>query len=142
MSNQIKKTGCLVIKEMIENDKILLNDFDIIAELSTYVAKGAAYEASTGYNDDLMATLVMFGWLTTQPYFKDLVNTDIRKKLFEDKLKKLEEDLVPFGFLEIGVDDERTQDEIDLSKETTAKQARLKEFDPFSDDIHREGARW
>jgi len=142
MSNQIKKTGCLVIKEMIENDKILLNDFDIIAELSTYVAKGAAYEASTGYNDDLMATLVMFGWLTTQPYFKDLVNTDIRKKLFEDKLKKLEEDLVPFGFLEIGVDDERTQDEIDLSKETTAKQARLKEFDPFSDDTHREGARW
>ena len=134
MSIQTKKTGCLVLKEMIEGDKIVLNDFDIIAELSTYIAKGAAYEASSGYNDDLISTLVMFGWLTTQPYFKDLVNTDIRRKLFEDKLKKLEDDLVPFGFLESGVDDGRSEDEIELSRELTPKQKRLQENDPFMDE--------
>lgn len=105
MSSMVKKTGCGVIKEMIEGDKLLLNDFDIIAEISTYIAKGGSYEASDGYNDDLVACLVMFGWLTTQDYFKDLVNMDIRKRLFEEKLKKLEEDMIPFGFLDDGEDD-------------------------------------
>jgi hypothetical protein len=76
----------------------------------------------------------MFGWLTTQPYFKDLVNTDIRRKLFEDKLKKLEDDLVPFGFLEMGMDDDRSEDEIELSRELSPKQKRLQENDPFMDE--------
>jgi hypothetical protein len=84
----------------------------------------------------------MFGWLTTQPYFKDLVNTDIRRRLFEDKLKKLEEDLVPFGFLEIGIDDERTQDEIDLGREMTSKETRLRKNDPFVDEPFYGGANW
>lgn len=105
MSSMVKKTGCGVIKEMIEGDKLLLNDFDIIAEISTYIAKAGSYEASDGYNDDLVACLVMFGWLTTQDYFKDLVNMDIRKRLFEEKLKRLEEDMIPFGFLDDGEDD-------------------------------------
>ena len=105
MSSQVKKAGCSVIKEMVETDKLIVNDFDIIAEISTYISKGGSYEASEGYNDDLVACLVMFGWLTTQEYFKDLVNLDVRKRLFEEKLKKLEDDLVPFGFLDSGEDD-------------------------------------
>lgn len=105
MSSQVKKAGCSVIKEMIETDKLIVNDFEIIAEISTYISKGGSYEASEGYNDDLMACLVIFGWLTTQEYFKDLVNLDVRKRLFEEKLKKLEEDLTPFGFLDSGEDD-------------------------------------
>lgn len=116
MSNQIKKTGCLVIKEMIEQDKLILNDFDLISELSTYVSKGASYEASQGYNDDLVACLVLFGWLSTQNYFKELVNTEIRQRLFEEKLKRLEEDLIPFGFMETD-EDELSKDEIDLGRE-------------------------
>ena len=105
MSSQIKKTGCLILKEMIESDKLIVNDFDIIAEISTYILKAGSYEATEGYNDDLVATLVMFGWLTTQEYFKDLVNLDVRKKLFDEKLRKLEEDLVPFGFMDMGEDE-------------------------------------
>jgi len=105
MSSQVKKAGCSVIKEMIESDKLIVNDFDIISEISTYIAKAGSYEAREGYHDDLMACFVMFGWLTTQDYFKDLVNLDIRKRLFEEKLKKLEEDLTPFGFMDSGEDD-------------------------------------
>jgi len=116
MSNQIKKTGCLVVKEMIEQDKLILNDFDLISELSTYVSKGASYEASQGYNDDLVACLVLFGWLSTQNYFKELVNTEIRQRLFEEKLKRLEEDLIPFGFME-SEDDDLSRDAIDLGRE-------------------------
>ena len=124
MSSQVKKSGCSVIKEMVEGDKLILNDFDIISELSTYVAKAGSYEASDGYHDDLMACLVMFGWLTTQEYFKDLVNLDVRKQLFEEKLRKLEEDLVPFGFLDS--DDEMEEATRMLSSESmeTPKQSR------------------
>jgi len=120
MSSQVKKAGCSVIKEMIESDKLIVNDFDIISEISTYIAKGGSYEATEGYHDDLMACLVMFGWLTTQDYFKDLVNLDIRKRLFEEKLKKLEEDLTPFGFLDSGEDDLSEVARL-LSSESTEK---------------------
>ena len=125
MSSQVKRTGCSIVKEMIEGDKLILNDFDLIAELSTYVAKGNSYEASEGYNDDMMACLVMFGWLTTQDYFKELVNLDVRKRLFEEKLKKLEEDLTPFGFLS-DMDDEMDEAVRMLSSEpdSTPKQKR------------------
>jgi len=106
MSSSIKKMGCMALKEMIEGDKLILNDYDIISEFSTYISKANSYEASTGYHDDLVSTLVMFGWMTTQPYYKDLVDIDIRRRLYEEKLKKIEDDLTPFGFFSDDVDDE------------------------------------
>lgn len=106
MSSSIKKIGCMALKEMIEGDKLILNDYDIIAEFSTYISKANSYEASTGYHDDLVSTLVMFGWMTTQPYYKDLVDIDIRRRLYEEKLKKIEDDLTPFGFFSDAMDDD------------------------------------
>jgi hypothetical protein len=106
MSSSIKKIGCMALKEMIEGDKLILNDYDIISEFSTYISKANSYEASTGYHDDLVSTLVMFGWMTTQPYYKDLVDIDIRRRLYEEKLKKIEDDLTPFGFFSDETDDE------------------------------------
>lgn len=117
MSNQIKKTGCLVLKEMVENDKMILNDFDVISELSTFVSEKASYKASEGYNDDLISCLVLFCWLSTQSFFRDLVNTDIRKKLMEEKIKKMEEDMLPFGFSSSELDS-IDQDAIDLARES------------------------
>lgn len=117
MSNQIKKTGCLVLKEMVENDKLLISDFDVISELSTFVSEKASYGASDGYNDDLVACLVLFGWLSTQSYFRDLVNTDIRRKLMQEKIKKMEEEMLPFGFTNFEMDDNE-RDSIELAKES------------------------
>lgn len=131
MSNQIKKTGCLVLKELVENDKIILTDFDVISELSTFVSEKASYAASEGYNDDLVSCLVMFGWLTTQSYFRDLVNTNIRRKLMEEKIKKMEEDLLPFGFLSSEMDNS-DQDAIDLGRETKPK--NTPQYDNFNDN--------
>jgi len=116
MSNQIKKTGCLVLKEMVEGDKMILTDFDVISELSTFVSEKASYGASEGYNDDLVSCLVLFCWLSTQSYFRDLVNTDIRRKLMEEKIRKMEEDLLPFGFSSSELDS-MDQDAIDLGRE-------------------------
>ena len=116
MSNQIKKTGCLMVKELVENDKIVLNDFNIVSELSTYIQSKTSWAASEGYNDDLVSTLVLYGWLTTQPYYKDLVNSDLRRKLISEKLKKIEEDMTPFGFL--SSESDLDADSAELSRET------------------------
>jgi hypothetical protein len=103
---------------MVEGDKLILNDFDLISEISTFVAKAQSYEASSGYHDDLVSTLVMFGWLTTQPYYKELVNIDVRRRLYEEKLRKIEEDLTPFGYVDFG--DEADEAERLLAQESAA----------------------
>lgn len=128
MSSSIKKIGCMALKEMVEGDKLILNDYDIIAEFSTYVSKANSYEATSGYHDDLVSTLVMFGWVTTQPYYKDLVDIDVRRRLYEEKLKKIEEDLTPFGFFS---DAEDSEDETvrQLAEEKDRKRASMNRRD-------------
>jgi len=135
MSSQVKKAGCSIIKEMIEGDKLIVNDFDIIAEISTYVSRAGSYEAQEGYNDDLVACLVMFGWLTTQEYFKDLVNLDVRKRLFEEKLKKLEEDLTPFGFFDTS-EDEMAEASRMLASEPSAEHKQSRRDKSWLDDAN------
>lgn len=100
----VKRLGCSVLKSMIESDKLILNDLDIMRELVTFIVKNNSYEADTGSNDDLVMCLVLFGWLSTQNYFKDLTDLDIRKTLFQKQLDAIEEDVMPFGFLS-GIDD-------------------------------------
>jgi hypothetical protein len=73
-------------------------------ELVTFISKNASYEAETGSHDDLVMCLVLFGWLSTQNYFKDLTDLDIRKTLFQKQINAIEEEVMPFGFLS-GVDD-------------------------------------
>ena len=107
----IKRIGCSILKSMIEDDKLIITDLYIIQELVSFVAKSASFEADTGHNDDLVMCLVLFGWLTTQNYFKDLTNMDIRKRLFDEKLKQLEDEIVPFGFIENGLNSEEETDQ-------------------------------
>jgi hypothetical protein len=106
----LKRIGCSLLKSMIEDDKLLISDLNIIQELVTFVAKSTSYEADTGHNDDLVMCMVLFCWLTTQGYFKDLTNMDIRKTLFEAKLKELEDEIVPFGFIENGLSETEETD--------------------------------
>ena len=99
----VKRLGCSIIKSMVEEDKIVVEDFDTIEEMVSFVAKANSYEAEKGHHDDLMMTLVLFGWLSTQSYFKDLTNFDLRKNLFQEKIQKMEDELTPFGFIDDGV---------------------------------------
>ena len=104
----VKKLGCSVLKSLVENDKLLIDDMDIIQELYTFVAKGVSFEADDGHNDDLVMCLVLFGWLTRQEYFKNLTDVDIRKDIYEDEMKRIEEDILPFGFMSTIDDEEPT----------------------------------
>ena len=91
---------------MIEHDKLIIQDFDIIAELSTYILKGKEkYEAEEGSSDDLVTCLVMFAWLSNQTYFKELTDQDIRARLVDEQQNMLEQDMAPFGFIDDGLND-------------------------------------
>ena len=102
----VKKLGCSILKSLIEQDKLLVEDEEVISELLTFVSKHNTYSADDMHTDDLVMCMVLFAWLTKQPYFKDLTNVDIRKELFEGEIKKIEEDeWFGFGFVS-GIDEE------------------------------------
>ena len=102
----LKKVGCSNFKTMLEADKILIQDFETIVELTTFVSKGQSYEADEGATDDLVMCLILFGWLSDQTYFKELTNMDIRQQLWKEKEDLVDQDMAPFGFVLDGVNDE------------------------------------
>ena len=110
----VKKIGCANLKALIENDKLLLYDFDTIAELNTFVRVRDSYEAEEGNNDDVVMTLVIFSWLSAQPFFRDLTDSDIRKKMVEEQNLMIEEEMLPVGELVTGQEEERTFDGDDI----------------------------
>ena len=105
MTKQIKKIGCANIKTLIESDKVIIQDFNIIEEMSTFIRKGQSWQADDGANDDLMMCLVIFGWLSNQPFFKELTDTNARQMLYDEQQHLIEQDMAPFGFVDDGTPD-------------------------------------
>ena len=102
---KVKRIGCHTIKSLIEEQKLIVQDVDTIAEISTFIEVKGSYAADEGYHDDLMMPLVLFGWLTTNPYFKDLNNVNMREIMYESHIKQIEDELTPFGFYNDGDND-------------------------------------
>ena len=105
MSKTVKKVGALNLKTMIESDKLLFKDYDILSELTTFISKSNSFEAEEGCNDDLAMCLVIYAWLVNQDYFKELTDQDVRKRLYEEQKNQIEQDMSPFGFIEDGLDE-------------------------------------
>ena len=101
---KVKRIGCSSLKMLIEENKLLIPDADIISELSTFIEVKGSFAADTGYHDDLVMTLVLFGWLVTQPYFKELNNIDLRHMIYQNQIRQIEDELTPFGFYNDGQD--------------------------------------
>jgi len=110
MTKGTKKIGTSNMKSLIEGNKLIINDFDIIAELSTFISRGKSFEAEQGATDDLVMCLVIFSWLANQRYFKELTNVDVRGQMFTDQQNAIEADMAPFGFIDNGLDDPEGQD--------------------------------
>ena len=106
MTQTVKKLGCSNLKTLMEDDKIETHDYDIIAELTTFVQKKQSWEAEDGCHDDLAMCLVIFAWLVAQDYFKEMTDTDVRKRIYEEQKNQIEQDMAPFGFILDGIDDE------------------------------------
>lgn len=108
MNRKVKRLGCSAIKDILENHKIKIVDENTILEISTFEARGQSYEASDGNHDDLMMNLVMFGYFASTQYFGDMTNIDLKQMLFEQKMQEIENEIVPFGFIDDGLEHIKT----------------------------------
>ena len=106
MSVTVKKIGCANLKAIVEEDKLLFNDFHIFQELTTFVQKKQAWEADEGYHDDLVMCMVLFAWLVMQDYFKEMTDQDVRRRIYEEQRNQIEQDMAPFGFVDDGLGDD------------------------------------
>lgn len=113
-TKSVKKIGCANLKTLIENDKLIVNDFDTIAEMNTFVRTRDTYAAEEGHNDDLVMGLVLFAWLTAQSYFKDSTNVDIRKMMLAEQNLLGDEMLTPVGIFDDGLKEEVTIEDGDV----------------------------
>ena len=104
-TSAVKKLGCSNLKTLLEDDKILVKDYEIISELTTFSQKHNSFEAEEGCNDDLAMCLVLFAWLVAQDYFKEMTDNDIRKRLYEEQRNQIEQDMAPFGFIQDGLEE-------------------------------------
>ena len=105
-TKQVKRLGCVNMKTMIEKQQIILNDFHVINELSTFIHKGNSYEAESGAHDDLVMCIVLLAWATTQTFFKELTDTDFRAKILAEREKMWEDEVLPFAFYDDGQSEE------------------------------------
>ncbi len=110
-SKQIKRIGCATLKDLIEQDQLIIPDFNTIKELTTFALQNNTYQAEEGAHDDIAMTLVIFGWLVQQRYFKEMTNMDIRKKMWEEQMETLEQDMLPFGIIDDGQEPESFKDD-------------------------------
>ena len=103
MTSAVKKLGCSNLKTLLEDDKLMTVDYDIIAELTTFVQRKNTFMAEEGCHDDLAMCLVIFSWLVAQDYFKEMTEQDVRKKIYEEQKNQIEQDMAPFGFVLDGI---------------------------------------
>jgi len=104
-TKQVKSVGCSVLKLLVEQDQLIINDFNTINELSTFSRKGVSYEAEPGCHDDLVMGLVLFAWLSNQPFFKDYTDINTLALLRERSQEEIMEELLPFGIQDDGMDE-------------------------------------
>ena len=105
-TKQVKATGCAILKLLVEQNQLVINDFHTIEELATFSRKGQSYEAEEGKHDDMVMPLVLFGWLSDQQYFKDITDINTLMKLREKSDDDIMNDLSPFGFVDDGRNDD------------------------------------
>jgi len=101
-TKSVKSVGCSILKLLIEQNQLIINDFNTISELSTFSRKGVSYEAESGTHDDMVMGLVLFAWLSDQSYFKDITDINTLARLREKTEEDIMNDMVPFGFFDDG----------------------------------------
>lgn len=111
---RVKRIGCFNFKSLLEEKKLLVFDADVISEISTFIESKGSWAADEGYHDDLVMPLVLFGWLTTNPYFREITDVNLRKAVYEQRIKQIEEDMLPVGFINDGQQEEVTIDSGDV----------------------------
>lgn len=110
-----KKLGCSNFKDLVENKKLLIPDIDLIAEISKFIQKKSSYEAEAGSTDDLVMCCVMFSWFLRTKMFEQISDNNLQANLSKERSKQIEESVMPFGFIQDGLDDD------DIPKQTLSQ---------------------
>ena len=95
MSRRIKRIGCSTMKELLEENRLIVVDRHTITELMTFVNKGSSFEADKGYHDDMVMNLVLFSWFITTDYFTSLTDKQVKDLLYSEQQKLIEDDILP-----------------------------------------------
>jgi hypothetical protein len=103
---KIKRLGCQSIKTLIENNNMIIHDADTISELSTFIEKRGSFAADDEKHDDLVMPLVLFGWITTNNYFKSMTDINLREAMFKSRMEAIENELLPVGFYSDGTEND------------------------------------
>jgi hypothetical protein len=104
MDKKVKRIGVSNLKDLIEEGQLWVRDSPTIIELSTFVARGSSYEAADGNHDDLVMNLVLFAWFATTQMFAEFTDIDVKKMMYEEQMKMIEDDVLPFGEIDNGLD--------------------------------------
>jgi hypothetical protein len=133
MSTQVKRIGCSNLKTLIEGNKLVINDFDTISELTTFVASKTSFAAEDDANDDMVMGLVTFAWATTQVLFKEIVAHDVRKQLQLENMNQYDEETLPAPVIENGLEHEFMLEGGDVWEKADGKET----YAEFFREIHR-----
>jgi len=132
-TKSVKSVGCSILKLLIEQDQLILRDFETIKELSTFSRKGVSYEAESGCHDDLVMGLVLFAWLSDQQFFKEMTDINTLRTLRRKNEEEIMDELLPFGIIDDGMsdDDDGIVLSVDESRTAFAEEHMQRNFDPF-----------
>ena len=122
---RVKRIGCFTFKSLLEEKKLLVFDADVISEISTFIQVRDSYQADEGYHDDLVMPLVLFSWLTTNPYFREMSDVNIREAMYQERIKQIEEEVVPFGFIMSGNEEELIVEDGDVWRQDKPESPQL-----------------
>jgi hypothetical protein len=103
---KVKRIGCANLKGLIEEKKLIVHDADTISEFGTFIQKGDSFSADDTYHDDMVMTLVLFAWFTSNPAFKDFSDVNLRLAMYARRIQQIEEEMIPVGFFNNGIADD------------------------------------
>ena len=133
MSTQVKRIGCSNLKTLVEGNKLVINDFDTISELTTFVASKTSFAAESDANDDMVMGLVTFAWATTQVLFREIVAHDVRKQLQLENMNQYDEETLPAPVIENGLEHEFMLEGGDVWEKADGKET----YAEFFREMHR-----
>ena len=139
MTINVKAHGCSLLKLLIEEEQLIINDLTTVSELSTFIRDGKTFKADENKYDDTVMALVVFAWLSNQQYFKDWTDINTIALLRDISTAEVEENLIPFGFFSLPEDQQAEITMEDLERNPDALSQMFNKADAYNkpEDVGR-----
>ena len=72
MTKKTKRIGCSNIRDIMQQNKLVIKDEETIREMSTFVAKGTSYQADHNSYDDPLETKVLISLIVSSSFITNL----------------------------------------------------------------------